>query len=419
MKEPVPQNNTKTQSAPASHAAMHKTQAAGVPAGELAQLFALANGSSQVQAQLKLTEELRGSQKVQSQSSLAALINQGEPAQMRSVVVNRNAGLEHEADVMGGKALPSGDTGTQQPLAQSSDGTGFEAGPPSRDTTQLRQDVVQCIGFLPGQAEKMIAWLLEHEIAFEPVFQGIMDRYIQADDLADDDAEAITLLFLTKETPYREFDQADLALDFIFADVGGLSLPRNVTTVGEFTNAYKTFFHLYRRAVNGGSHNPILDVHNGFLGLDAALGGMQVGAATFDTDETASGSDVHIAMIRNFAQHSQLDFHSQESGIFHLVKHGTLFNHGAKITGHEDPGYLQALYNAYINRANHIVATGTVTEQMGRTLGKKVFFFILGGEKAIVTFDDATASAELATYFPTEPQDVINDKPIMAHHGGF
>jgi len=96
MKEPIPQNNTKSQSTPASHAILRKTRSAGEPAGEMAQLFSAANSSPQVQAQFRLSEELRSSPQVRSQSGLAALINQGEP-----FPTTDETGIRHQGNTIG------------------------------------------------------------------------------------------------------------------------------------------------------------------------------------------------------------------------------------------------------------------------------------------------------------------------------
>jgi len=81
MKQPLPPNNTRVQDVgPAPHAAQRKSPSLGAPSGHLAQLAAMANHSPQVQAQLKLAEELRDSPKVESQRGLAAEINAGPGA---------------------------------------------------------------------------------------------------------------------------------------------------------------------------------------------------------------------------------------------------------------------------------------------------------------------------------------------------
>jgi hypothetical protein len=83
MKQPVPPNNTKAQDVrSATHAAQHQIPSAGAPSGHLAQLAAMANQSPQVQAQLKLAEDLRNSPQVESQRSLAAEINAAPAAQL-------------------------------------------------------------------------------------------------------------------------------------------------------------------------------------------------------------------------------------------------------------------------------------------------------------------------------------------------
>jgi len=81
MKQSVPPSNTKVQDVgSASHAAQRKSPSACAPSGHLAQLAAMANRSPQVQAQLKLAEDLRDSPKVESQRGLAAEINAGPGA---------------------------------------------------------------------------------------------------------------------------------------------------------------------------------------------------------------------------------------------------------------------------------------------------------------------------------------------------
>jgi len=81
MKQSVPPNNTKVQDVGSpTHAAQRKSPSAGASSGHLAQLAAMANRSPQVQAQLKLAEDLRDSPKVESQRGLAAEINAGPGA---------------------------------------------------------------------------------------------------------------------------------------------------------------------------------------------------------------------------------------------------------------------------------------------------------------------------------------------------
>jgi len=78
MKQSVPLNNTKVQDVGSpTHAAQRKSPSAGASSGHLAQLAAMANLSPQVQAELKLAQDLRDSPKVESQRGLAAEINAG------------------------------------------------------------------------------------------------------------------------------------------------------------------------------------------------------------------------------------------------------------------------------------------------------------------------------------------------------
>jgi len=418
MKETVQSDAKQAQNAVAESARSPRPQQTFAPGGRLAQLATMMKDSPQLHALAQQKNEVQDSSRVHNLMEQAAEINQGAPAQLRVVPVNDN-----EADVMGAKALASRDADVNQARAsggfsntqqERADRSVFQEGNQPGYAMQLKSSIVQRIGFLAGQAQLMVEWLEELGIDEIPIFQGIVQRFRDNQRLEDNDAEAITLLFLTKEKPYREFAEAGHAIRFIFWDVDGYSIPRNVTTVGEFTNAFKTFYHLYKRAVNAHRPYPIMDVYYGFAGLDAALGDVQTGAVTFGSDETGSGPDVHIAIIKNFAQNHELDFASAESAISHLIKHGTLFNWGVKLTGHEPADQLQDVYNSYISRANAVVAFGNAI-QLGDTLGKEIFSFKLGDETAIVSFDAATASAELTTYFPTEPLAQVNDEPVLAH----
>lgn len=93
MKQPVLQNNTKTQDVnSAAHSTQHQTASMDAPSGHLAQLTAIANRSPQVQTQLKLAEELRNSSNVEGHFSLAAEVNAGEPAAQLKLNITSQSG---------------------------------------------------------------------------------------------------------------------------------------------------------------------------------------------------------------------------------------------------------------------------------------------------------------------------------------
>jgi hypothetical protein len=71
--------------------------------GRLAQLAATLNSSPGSKALAQLKEDMQHGP--QGLTGLAVEINQSAPAQLRGIAVNDDAGLEHEADVMGAKAL--------------------------------------------------------------------------------------------------------------------------------------------------------------------------------------------------------------------------------------------------------------------------------------------------------------------------
>src|SRR6266567_851822 len=105
MKQTIQSNADVAQQAAAESARSPSPQRSIAPSGRLAQLAVTINGSPRGQALAQPKDAIQHSPRVQNLTSLAAEINQSAPAQLRSVSVNDDAGLEHEADEMGTKAL--------------------------------------------------------------------------------------------------------------------------------------------------------------------------------------------------------------------------------------------------------------------------------------------------------------------------
>jgi hypothetical protein len=109
MKKSVPSAADRSQASNAVDATRpaRSAQTAVAPDGRLAQLAAMINHSSRVRAQSQLAGDIQNSPKVQTQVQQAAFMNPGPSSTMQmkiGVPVNDDAGLEHEADVMGAEA---------------------------------------------------------------------------------------------------------------------------------------------------------------------------------------------------------------------------------------------------------------------------------------------------------------------------
>jgi hypothetical protein len=104
MKQPIqPDADVAQKTVAGSARSWHPQQQAAAHGGHLVQLSAMMNSSPGSKALTQLKEDMQHGP--QGLMGLAAEINQSAPAQLRGVPVNDDAGLEHEADVMGAKAL--------------------------------------------------------------------------------------------------------------------------------------------------------------------------------------------------------------------------------------------------------------------------------------------------------------------------
>ena len=281
-----------------------------------------------------------------------------------------------------------------------------------------KAQVVQRIAFLPGQDGLMVGWINANGLNVYPLFAGLLGRYAANGVLDNNDAEAITLLFLTMNPAYRNFAHRNIAITYLFNGYNGLHpgpvfIPAVAppATIGEFTSKYKIFYHLYLRALHAGGAGmgAVSTVHAGMTGLHAPLGNQAQGAAALPGGPVATDA-ARIGRITAAAAAGNLRFPSQSSAVSHLVKHGAMYNHYARITGTEGAANLGAMVDNYVEDANYAIGAGA--EQAGNrdvTLGRHVYTFTTEFERVMVSIAANGANAFIATYFWNEPPAYVND----------
>jgi hypothetical protein len=273
--------------------------------------------------------------------------------------------------------------------------------------------VIQLYGFRVGQDGQTMDWLKEKGIYDNPIFAGLKERFETNRKLTDDDEEGINLLFLTSNKTYREFSEADIDIHFILNTL-------HVGSVKDFTNAYKQFFHLWKRydfmidSRTGGHptlETKLLWIQSAILNLTHHLAGEEYAPASRNKNLSGLTTDKKIILIKQFARAQKLAFPSKGSAVTHYIKHGTFYN-GGKVTGFEHPEHVRAGYREYVDEANYVVEEGRVTGT-DTTLASDIFTFEYGDGKAIVSFDPATSNAMITTYFPSENIDFVNDNSTI------
>lgn len=298
-----------------------------------------------------------------------------------------------------------------------------EVSTPQRPVAQAqvsaRGAVIQRLGFRVNQAQQVINWLITANLDNLAPFQGLVARFYQANNaLQDDDAEGISLLFLTMVGSYRDAVERPIIINYLYnrysgfyPGIGLIGARLPPQTVPEFTNGYKTFFHLYRRALaaNLVGMAAIHAAHQGMLGLAAPLGNQAQGPLVVG----AANVRRHRPRIRRIliaARAGNLTFPSQENAISHLVKHGAMYNNYRRIAGTEGAAALGAMVDNYVEDANYAIANGR--EQVDKrdvTLDRRVYTFKTEFETAMVSCAEDGSDAFIATYFWHEPANYVNE----------
>lgn len=252
-----------------------------------------------------------------------------------------------------------------------------------------RAYTIQLISFRQGQDRQVIEWI-KNNIGYISPFQQLLYKYDSTGHLKNDDPEAITMLFLTKEDVYRDFTERAKAIDFIYTRF----FPKSVA---DFCNKYKVFYHLYQRAkANRDSTSNIDDyLERSFWELE------MIGFnKTSQSNENVKAKNRYNELldIKILASKQELKYNTEQAAITHLIKHGSKYNRNEKLTGNEINIYM--LLKEYLRDANNMIKD-TAGIYHDKTLGKDVFSFENSSEKALVSYVNEN-NCFISTYFPKE-----------------